>query len=227
MKFIVISLTVVFTIITARADLVMQTRVIVATTVGKQTNNVTTKIHGDKIRTDSNSTRDISIIKDVNTGDMTMLMQQKKIFTKYPGAKEKENLENKKKQSDNINTADIAQPKPLDTGKSEKIAGYDAQIYSWSDTDGMTVTYWVAKDFPNYKQFHSYLTKIDKANSTSRDKDSPPEISTLPGMLVKSQTVTKRLTFTRTLISAKEEPVDASIFEIPKDYKEQALTPNK
>ncbi len=206
MKFVFFVLTVFSSIVAAHADLVMQHQSIFL----GETNTITTKIHGAKIRDDGGG-RDISIIRDASTGDMTMLMHQSKTFTKYSGARAKELIE-----SGGTNAA----PKLVDTGKSENVAGYDAEIYRWSDADGMILTFWVANDFPNFEHFRADLAKYDRATSAGMGKGTAPELSKLPGMVVKSQMVFQKLTHTRTLISAKEEPVNSSIFEIPKGYKE-------
>jgi len=204
----------IFVITAARADLVIQNQSILS----NETNIFTTKIHGDKIRDDSDDDSGISFIKNANTGDMTILWNKKKTFINRPGAKAIEQIKKMNKQSGD------AKRKLLDTGKSEKVDGYDTEIYSLSDNNGMTVTYWVAKDYPNYQRLKTYLAKYDEANFAGIGNNSPIEISKLPGMLVKAQSVTKDFTHTRTLISIKEEPVDESIFEIPKDYREMDTT---
>ena len=67
----------IFVITAARADLVIQNQSILS----NETNIFTTKIHGDKIRDDSDDDSGISFIKDANTGDMTILWNKNK---KYP-----------------------------------------------------------------------------------------------------------------------------------------------
>ena len=47
-----------------------------------------------------------------------------------------------------------------------------------------------------------------------------PALSALPGMVVRSQVTGGSQTITLALISAKEEPLDASVFGVPRDYKE-------
>ena len=212
-QFIIVIAAFFFFFVAARADLVIQNQNVFF----DETNLLTTRIHGDKIRDDSTGDKDWSIIKDAGTGDMFILIPEKKEFLKYSGAKQKEWIKNRNKQS-------AAQPKLSDTGKSENVGGYDAEIYSWSDNYGMSVTYWVAKEYPNYQRLKTYLAKYDEANFAGIGNNSPIEISKLPGMLVKAQSVTKDFTHTRTLISVKEEPVDESIFEIPKDYREMDTT---
>jgi hypothetical protein len=52
------------------------------------------------------------------------------------------------------------------------------------------------------------------------DTDMTPGLSALPGMVVRSQVTGGGQTITLALISAKEEPLDASVFGIPRDYRE-------
>ena len=59
---------------------------------------------------------------------------------------------------------------------------------------------------------------LDK--TAGADKDMTPALSTLPGMVVRSQVTGGGQTITLALISAKEGPLDASLFGIPRDYKE-------
>jgi hypothetical protein len=218
MKFILLSI--VFTAIAARADLVMQYQSILS----GETNIMVTKIHGDKTRVDnSTANEDLPIIKDASNGDMFILWPKKEKFAKYSGAKEKKWIEDRNKQSGNPNAINR---KLLDTGKSDQVNGYDTEIYSWSDGD-TTVTYWLAKDFPNYQRIKIYLATFDKASFAGMGRDTLFELSKLPGMMVKAQSVNKNFTHTTTLISVKEEPVDASFFEIPKDYKEEDPAINK
>ena len=203
----------------ARADLVMHEQA----DFGSPGNliAITIKIHGNKIRQDlaGAESGDMSLIKDADTGDSIVLLHRQKMFTK-PGAKAKsaQNLE-------------AALSKPLDTGKSDIVGGYDAEIYAWAadrklwnDTNGMIEALWVAKDYPGFDQIKADLAKLDRANVSFPGKGMSPEISSLPGMVLKSRLIVKMgeavQTINITLLSAKEEPVDPSIFEVPADYKE-------
>jgi hypothetical protein len=51
-------------------------------------------------------------------------------------------------------------------------------------------------------------------------KGMAPDTDTLPGMVIKTKADVQGQEITTTLISAQEESVDASVFEIPKDYQE-------
>src|ERR1700722_7822533 len=188
---------IVFSTVAVRADLVMQYQSILS----NETNIFTTKIHGDKIRDDSDDSSGISFIKDANTGDMTILWNKSKTFIKRSGTIAIEGIKKMNKQSGD------AKRKLLDTGKSEKVGKYNAEIYILSDTNGDTVNYWVTKDFPNYQHIKPYLATFDKANFAGMGKNTPFELSKLPGMVVKSESVSAILAHTRTLISVKEESI--------------------
>lgn len=203
----------------ARADLVMHEQA----DFGGPSNliSITIKIHGDKIRQDlaGAESGDMSLIKDSSTGDSIVLMRQQKLFTK-PAAKTKD-----------TQNPEVALSKPLDTGKFDRIGGYDAEIFVWAadrklwnDTNGMIETLWVARDFTNYDKIKADLAKLDRANVSFPGKGMQPEISSLPGMVVKSRLIVKMGAIVQTinimLLTAKEEPVDPSIFEVPADYKE-------
>jgi hypothetical protein len=203
----------------ARADLVMHEQA----DFGGSSNliSITIKIHGDKIRQDlyGMPTGDMSLIKDADTGDSIVLMHQQKLFTR-PAIK-----------TADAQSPDAALSKPLDTGKSDILGGYEAEIYAWAadrklwnDTNGMIETLWVAKDFTNYENIRPYLAKLDRANVSFPGKGMQPQISTLPGMVLKSRLIVKMgdvvQTVNITLLSAREEPVDPPIFEVPAGYKE-------
>ena len=218
-KRLVILIAMISTAAGARADLVMHEQADFGG--GSNLISITIKIHGDKVRQDvaGLGSGDMSVIKDAATGDSIVLMPRQKLFTK-PGAKAKD-----------IQSLDAALSKPLDTGNADLVGGYNAEIYAWaadrklwSDTNGMIETLWVAKDFTNYENIKADLAKLDRANVSFPGKGMQPEISSLPGMVVKSRLIVKMGETVQTinimLLSAKEEPVAPSNFEVPGDYKE-------
>jgi hypothetical protein len=110
-------------------------------------------------------------------------------------------------------------PVPQATGKTQKVGNYDTELYAWSNSRGITGTAWVAKNFPDYLKIKTDLAVLDKAFEGGGDVMNPA-VSTLPGMVVRSQVAGSGQTITIALISVKEEPVDASLFQIPANYKE-------
>ena len=216
MKQIFISLALVFAVGTARADFVIKQKVESPMMSGE----VTMQIKGDKVRTDMPfglmGMGSMSTIADLNTGDTVMLMHKHKAAAKISGAQLKEQMAAVKKQVEKAAVAGAA--KPQATGKTEKVGDYNSEIYTWASTNGMKMTLWVAKDFPNYKQIQEQLKKLSELSPFGMGKSMGPDENTLPGMVVKREMESLGQKITTTLISAKEEPVDLAVFEVPKDY---------
>ena len=208
MKRILISLALVCAAAGARADLVMQQQIVTPNYTGV----ATMKVKGTKVRLDMYAGRpqDFSIITDLNTGETITLMHSQKLFLKTPGTP-------MMKQTKPGGTASKA-PVPRATGQTQKVGDYDTELYTWSNDRNITGTVWVAKSFPDYARIRTDIAVLDK--TAGADNDTSPELSMLPGMMVRSQVTGGGQTIIVALISAKEGPVDASLFGIPRDYKE-------
>lgn len=217
MKRVLIILSLVLSLAAARAGLVMKQNVKSAMVNG----TVTTRINGDKIRVDmpSSSQGAMSTIMDLNTGDSVTLLHKEKVAMKISGAQIKEMAEKMREARVGANT-NAPPPKFHDTGKTGKVGNYNTEVYTWSGADGESQTVWVAKHYPNYAKIKTEMDKLNNSPVAQMSKGAAPDISTLPGMVVKTQSEMNGQTITSTLISATEEPVDVSIFEAPKDYHE-------
>ncbi len=207
MKRIVVLLAAVAATAVARADLVLQQQITAA-----NYNGVTTmKIKGAKVRMDLNAGQPqaMSIITDLNTGEVITLLHSQKLYLKTPG-------------DPTIHTRTTGKasqaPVPRATGKTQKVGDYDTELYTWSNARGINGTAWVARHFPDYDRIQADLAVLDK--SAGADNDTTPELSALSGMLVRSQVTGGGQTMTLALISAKETPLDAAQFGVPRDYKE-------
>ena len=201
----------------ARADLVIQQHC-----VGSNlTSNASMKIHRNKMREDITSERigSSSVISDLTTLDIVNLSTDDKTFRKLSGERMRAFVKRQEAQSGITNLAEIITPKPTDTGKSEKVGEYETEIYFWSNGRGMTNIFWVAKSFPNFEAIKPYLVRLDQFHHARVPRNvMPADISEIPGMVVKNQETQSWGTYTVTLISAKEEDVDPSLFEVPNDY---------
>jgi len=212
MKLIYIFFALVVAAAGARADLVIQQQITVAT----NSSVATMKIKGSKIRLDMYAGRPqaISTISDLKTGDAITLLHTQKMFVKTAGAAARKN-----KPPGNVPAVAAKPPVPRSTGKTEKVGGYDTEIYTWSNSRGITGTVWVAKNFPDYARIRTDLALLDKS-AADANNNQEPELSKLPGMVVKSQVAGSRQTITAILLSAREEPTDASLYQVPANYKE-------
>ena len=206
MKRIVILFTVVCAA-GAHADLVLQQQIITP-----NYNGVTTmKVKDAKVRMDmyAGQPRALSMITDLDTGETIALMHSQKMYVKSAGQ-----ALNQPRPAGAVSRA----PVPHDTGKNQKVGDYDTELYTWSNTRGISGTAWVAKNFPDYARIRADLAVLDK--TAGQANDTTPELGALPGMVVRSQVTGSGQTITLALISARETPLDASQFGVPRDYKE-------
>jgi hypothetical protein len=190
-----------------RADLVTQQQITATNFNGV----IAIKIKGTKIRTDmyAGQPQAYSKIMDLNTGDTVILMHGQKMFLKTPGT-----LMNQARPAGTASRAPATRP----TGKTQKVGNYDTELYTWTNSRSITGTIWVAKNYPDYARIRADYAVLDKTGGA--DTDMTPALSALPGMVVRSQVNGGGQTITLALISAKEEPLDASLFGVPRDYKE-------
>ena len=203
MKIITVIVSTILIACIARADLVVQEQVVSS----NLTFSATTKFHGNKMREDIVSDRigNSSTISDLTTLDILNLSTEDKTFRKISGETMKQFVKRQEAKSGITNLAETITPKPTDTGKSEKVGEYETEIYFWSNGRGMTNVFWVAKNFPNLEAIKPYLVK-------------------LPGMVVKNQETQHWGTYTVTLLSAKVEDVEPSLFEVPNDYTAKIIS---
>ncbi len=179
---------------------------------------ITTKLKGDQVRIDSPSPigGTQTTIIDNKSGDMTTLMHAQKMAMKMNMSVIKKQAEAAQK-SMNIDPAKMEKPKA--TGTKEKVGDWDSEVYEFN-VGGMASKLWVAKDFPNYKAINDKMTALSSQMSGGM---MDPAKFDLGGMVVKTETNTPVGKLTTTLVSAKEQPVEASEFAIPQGYKEMQM----
>jgi uncharacterized protein DUF4412 len=195
-RLISICLGIVFVATISRADVVVELKIPLGT---QMTNETLIKIKDNKIREDffGNESIQISRITDLTTSNVFELSpKENKVkhgfyIARYPPPDE--------------------WPQFQDTGKIETIDGYEAEIYVGTNEDE-SVTLWVAKDFPNFEKLKTDLIKLDQIESQL------PEFGSLSGMPLKWQRSVHGHDFPPFAISAKEESLQSSDFEIPADY---------
>jgi hypothetical protein len=192
----------------AQADLVVVQKV----EGGGQAGEQTIKIKGDKARTDLNPT--VSMLTDGATGESITLMHTGRTYLKVSAEQTKSMMN----QLQKLRTG-TEPPKLQDTGKKEKIGNYDCQIFT-ADLGALKVTYWLAKDFPDYQNVLAQLEKFQAGAISAMGKGVMPELKDFPGMIMKTETDMAGKKVVTTLVSAKEENVDPTIFVIPKSYTE-------
>jgi hypothetical protein len=199
----------------ASADLVIESKIESA-----QLNSTTTiKVKGGKMRVDipDGPIGAMSSIIDTATGDSIALVHAQKMAMKTSSAQLKQALDANKPAGD-AKSADASALKA--TGQKEKISGYDCEIYTWSN-GGATARLWVTKDHPQAaalktleKQMHSGIMGAMQTG---------PDSSSIPGVAVKTELTNQGQTITTTILSVKEQDVDAKEFDIPAGYQSMAM----
>ena len=192
----------------ARADLVIVQKV----EGGGQSGEQTIRIKGDKSRTDL--APGVSMITDGASGEMVTLLHSARTFLKVPAAQTKAMLGQLQKLRPNGEA-----PKLQPTGKKEKIGEFECEIFTVS-LGTLNATYWLAKDFPNYPAILAQLEKFQAGAISAMGQGVLPELKDFPGMAVKTEIVMNGKKIVTTLVSANEEEVNATAFNIPAGYKE-------
>ena len=121
------------------------------------------------------------------------------------------------------NGAPAASPQPAKpTGRKDKINGYNVAEYTFSN-GSLKATYWVSSDFPNAKMVIDALAKFQKGGLADMTRGFTPDLSTLPGVPVRTEVEVNGQKVTTELESAKDEPVDPSEYQVPAGYTEMKM----
>jgi hypothetical protein len=192
----------------ARADFV----IVQKAEGGGQTADQVMKIKGEKARCDL--TPQLSMIVDGAIGETVTLMHTGRTYLKVSAAQTKAMLDQLQKLRPQNEPAKL-QP----TGRKEKIGEYECEVFT-ANLGLVTVTYWIAKDYPNYQVVLAQLDKFQSGTISAMGQGAMPPIKDFPGMIMKTEMDLSGKKTVQTLVSVKEENVDAAIFEIPKGYKE-------
>ncbi|MHA3770549.1 DUF4412 domain-containing protein [Verrucomicrobiota bacterium sgz303538] len=188
--------------------------------VGGQTGDVTMKIKGDKIRTDL--PKEVSSITDAATGEVITLMHAQKSYLRISAEQARALMERMQKLSGA--QAGNGSPKLQPTGRKEKVGEWETEVFT-TKVGEMEITYWIAKDFPNYAQLLESMSKIQQISLGGLNKNVGPDPKEFQGMPVKTEMTLGKKKITSTIVSVKEEPMNPAVFELPKDYKEISLPP--
>lgn len=176
---------------------------------------MTLKIKDDMARVDIGSAMSALMGKD----GMTMLMHRQKMMMKLDPATLKKTMEAAAKLG--VSQGGGPAAKPAATGQKEKVGGWEAEIYTWEGSMGKG-RFWVAKDFPKFAEINAISDKMGKATG-SLMSSMAPQASDFPGMVVKSEMTMMGKTIVTTLVSAKEQDVDAKEFTAPEGYNEMKM----
>jgi Domain of unknown function (DUF4412) len=202
----------------ARGDLVIQQKI----EGGGQNGTVTTlRLKNNKLRVDiASRAGPVSSIMDMDTGESFTLMHGQKLFTKLDSAKTKEAIEALKKKAGREATGEVVKSEA--TGKKERVGEFNTEVFTWKGANG-TQTMWVTKDLPNYAKVKEQFDRLSKSPVAAAQKGIAPDMTVLPGVVVKTELETSGQKFTSTVLSVKEEEINPALFEVPSDYRDSAM----
>ena len=184
-----------------------------------QSGEMTMKIGEDKVRADVSP--QVSTITDIKTGDVTTLMHAQKSYLVMTAATTKAMFAKMSKlmeQSD----ASASPAAPKASGKTDKINGWNAAEYTFSN-GMMKASYWISSDFPNAKAVTDALAKFRKGGLADMTKAFAPDLSGLPGVPVKTEVEVNGQKIVTEMVSAKDETVDPSVYQVPTGYSEMKM----
>jgi hypothetical protein len=202
----------------ARADFVVESKI-----ESPQFNSaVTTKIKDGKMRSDmpTGPMGAMSSIVDSASGESVTLIHGMKSAMKTNANQMKQTLEALTKGL-NPGAPAVAPAKPKATGQKETVNDLECEIYEWNN-GGMTSRYWIALKHPQAAALKSIEKKM-MGSLLSALNSQAPDLSTLPGPQIKSETNIAGMKITATILSIKEAPVEAKEFEVPTDYQTMAM----
>jgi hypothetical protein len=208
----------------ARADFVIVENVR-STDKGNPGESLTIKIKGDVARVETNvpnAPKDalkVIHLLDTYSYDVTYLYPKKKEFdrhsTNWPGL---ENLMKLEQENPDIGGGPDAAVKLVDTGRSEKVGDYNAEIYT-AETPKLKFTMWVTKDVPDYAVLRDLMRRLHAMMAAI------PYTPKIDGVAVRTETVRHGQTITISLASVKKADVHTAEVEIPTAYTEATHAP--
>lgn len=179
------------------------------------------KVKGDKIRTDINGgpMGAMSSIMDTASGDSINLLHAQKMAMKTSAAQMKQAME-MAKQASGVKSDAATPAKPQATGQKEKVGDYECEIWTWTDGT-VSGKYWIAKGHPQADALKSLDKKM--RSGALGGMQSGPDMSLFPGPALKTESGAGGITTTMTILSVKEQAVDAKDFDVPADYQSMAM----
>jgi len=212
--FSILSASLIF-IATAPADWVIESKI----ESPQMNSNTTTKVKGTKVRVDiaEGPAGAMSSIIDTTSGDTITLLHGQKMAMKTSSAQLKQAMDAAKNAA-GVKAGDASALQA--TGQKEKVGDYNCEIYTWSD-GGTSSRIWVTKDHPQA----AALKTLDKQMRAGflGSLQSGPDTSKLPGVAVKTEVTAQGQKITTTVLSVKEQDVDAKDFDVPTGYQSMAM----
>jgi hypothetical protein len=180
----------------------------------------TVKSKGDKFRVDvaEGPQGAVSTILDTAAGEIVQLAHDRKEARKTSSEKLKQRLGEMRKNAPSASIAVL--PKP--TGEKEKIGDWECAIYAW-ENDTTSAKLWLATNIPKAGEIKAMMEKLNSGGFGGAQ--SGPDTAALPGVVVKTESITGAGKSTMSVVSIKEQDVKDSEFDVPADYEVKTPQP--
>jgi Domain of unknown function (DUF4412) len=204
----------------ARADLILVQKV--EESCPAQSGEMTLKVKGDLVRADISP--EISTLTNTATGDTITLRHPQKLYMRINAQSTRELLRQMEKLHEEKRRQNFPEetPKLEATGKRETVSGVETKIFT-AQVGSMKITYWIAQNYPDSEKILQVFNALQKTAIVKLGKGlaHPTLDFEFPGIPLKTEMVTPEgRKITTTILSIKEQSLDAIDFTVPPDYRE-------
>ncbi len=198
---------------TARADLTIVQKV--EGTEGLH--EIKMKVKGDRARVEV--TPQMTTIIDAINGEVLNLMNENKMYVRL-SAESAKAIANAAKSL--VEQRNLANAKPIATGKKETINGYEATEYV-TDLPNFHASYWVATSYPDYQKILDQMTILQKGAFAGLMKDMP-SYQGLPGLPLRTEVkISGNSPIKSTIESVSLAPLPDSDFTVPAGFNQLVI----
>ena len=175
----------------------------------------TIKAKGDKFRVDvaTGPRGAMTTILDTAGGEVIQLSHERKQVSRISSERLKQRIEELKKRTKPV--TDAPPPTPKDTGEKEKIGAWECEIYTLESGQSKG-RIWIATNLPKAAEINAMLEKL-KTGGLGGGQNGI-DTSSLPGVIVKAETISPAGKSTMSITALREEDVAATEFNVPDDY---------
>jgi hypothetical protein len=170
------------------------------------------RIRGNKMRSDL--TARLTMILDGDTGETFFLHHADQTFSRVT-AEEAKHMGERFGEAQSGSEAG----KLFATGEKKMIGSHLAELYLWT-IGAMKMRLWIAHDFPNGQAVQAQLDRLQRVGLASATANLMPPAGSVPGLRLRTEIELKGQKLAYTILSVKEEPLDAAQFSIPPEYRE-------
>lgn len=176
------------------------------------TGQITIRLDGNKMRSDVAPS--LSVIVDGDSGDSIFLNHDQRTFSRVTP-------EQARKLWQQMTNAQMkAAPGTLvATGEKKMIGSYNADLYTWN-IGAMKMRLWTTQEFPNGPAIQAQLDRMQELGVNGVGATLMPAKGQVPGLRLRTEMEIQGQKLAYTILSVKEEPVEAAHFTTPSGYRE-------